>query len=68
MPLIARFGKNAMQGELRKVFALADALRPEGPLFGRWTSVVRWRGGVDVADAAMWIDGDAHAAGLVRSP
>lgn len=29
VPLVAQFGKNAMQGELRKVFALADVLRPE---------------------------------------
>lgn len=37
----------------------------QGPRYGQWTSAVQWRRGVDLVDAAMWIDGDAHVAGLV---
>jgi hypothetical protein len=46
------------------LFAHPLALLHQGPLFGRWASAVRWRA-ADVADAAMWIDGDAHVTGLV---
>jgi len=37
----------------------------QGPRYGKWTSAVQWRQGVDLVDAAVWIDGDAHVAGLV---
>ena len=41
VPFLARWGKNAVEGELRKIFELADAMRPGGPRFGRWAGVVR---------------------------
>ncbi len=31
VPEVARHGKNALTGELRKIFGLADAMRPGGP-------------------------------------
>jgi len=38
----------------------------QGPRYGKWMSVVQWRKGADLIDAAMWVDGDAHIAGLVN--
>jgi hypothetical protein len=57
VPYIASHPKNAMMGELRKVFALADAMRPTGPKFGVWKTQAKHI----QPDLVMWVDGDAHS-------
>lgn len=56
VPFVAAHGRNAMMGELRKVFALADALRPSGPKYGEW----RTKAMFEKPDLVMWVDGDAR--------
>eukprot|EP00614_Pseudopedinella_elastica_P021206 CAMPEP_0172624734 /NCGR_PEP_ID=MMETSP1068-20121228/138929_1 /TAXON_ID=35684 /ORGANISM="Pseudopedinella elastica, Strain CCMP716" /LENGTH=543 /DNA_ID=CAMNT_0013433793 /DNA_START=182 /DNA_END=1810 /DNA_ORIENTATION=+ len=60
VPFLARWGKNAVEGELRKIFELADAMRPGGPRFGRWAGVVRPPPGSGPPKMVMWVDADAH--------
>lgn len=60
VPFIMRHRKNAMQGELRKIFGMADALHPEGPKFGFWTTKAKYI----KPDAVMWVDGDATLRGM----
>jgi len=57
VPFIASHPKNAMMGELRKVFALADTMRPTGPKFGVWKTKAQFVS----PDLVMWVDGDAHS-------
>lgn len=56
IPFLQRHNKNALMGELRKVFALADAARPGGPHFGVWKTKAQF----DEPDFVMWVDSDAH--------
>lgn len=63
IPFVMKHSKNALQGELRKIFALADAMRPSGPMFGRWTSQLHHI----LPDLVMWVDGDAHIIGFRRN-
>ena len=64
VPFLVAHRPNAMQGELRKIFALADSIRPAGPEFGTWLSVARHAR----PDLVMWVDFDAHIEGLGRRP
>jgi hypothetical protein len=64
IPFVMRHSKNALQGELRKIFGLADAMRPSGPKYGRWMTHVQ----SVLPDLVMWVDGDAHIRGLKRNP
>ena len=59
VPFVMKHGKNALMGELRKIFGLADAMRPSGPDFGRWVTRTQHI----KPDLVMWVDGDAHIAG-----
>jgi len=59
-PFLMKHGKNALQGELRKIVALADSMRPSGPVFGHWTTNVHHV----LPDLVMWVDGDAAIYGL----
>ena len=61
VPFVAAHGKNAMMGELRKVFALADAMRPTGPRFGEWKTKAKHI----KPDLVMWVDGDAHSKSCI---
>jgi hypothetical protein len=61
VPYVAHHGKNAMMGELRKVFALADAMRPTGPRFGEWKTNAKHI----KPDLVMWVDGDAHSESCI---
>ena len=55
-PFLLRHSQNALQGELRKIFSLADAARPGGPRFGEW----RTKAHFSEPDLVMWVDSDAH--------
>jgi len=59
-----RHGKNALQGELRKVIAMQDAMRPTGPQFGTWRTKLQ----TVQPDLVMWVDGDAHIVGKYQEP
>ena len=56
IPFIMKHVKNAMAGGFRKIFGMADAIRPTGPRYGNWTTVAQHIN----PDAVMWVDGDAH--------
>ena len=58
IPFIAHHSKNAMQGELRKIFGMADAMRPSGPRYG----ISRAQLEHPKPDLVMWVDGDAFIA------
>jgi len=64
VPFVAAHGKNTMMGELRKVFALADALRPTGPKFGELMSKAYF----EKPDLVMWVDGDGTELTLLVPP
>eukprot|EP00614_Pseudopedinella_elastica_P022941 CAMPEP_0172617682 /NCGR_PEP_ID=MMETSP1068-20121228/71151_1 /TAXON_ID=35684 /ORGANISM="Pseudopedinella elastica, Strain CCMP716" /LENGTH=511 /DNA_ID=CAMNT_0013423503 /DNA_START=181 /DNA_END=1717 /DNA_ORIENTATION=- len=58
IPFIAHHSKNAMQGELRKIFGMADAMRPSGPRYGISRAQLEY----PKPDLVMWVDGDAFIA------
>ena len=64
VPFLMRHGKNAMMGELRKIYGLADAMRPTGPQHGTWKTKLQ----TVRPDLVMWVDGDAHIVGTDRNP
>jgi len=64
VPFVAAHGKNAMMGELRKVFALADALRPTGPKYGELKSKAHF----EKPDLVMWVDGDGTKSSYFMTP
>jgi len=55
IPFIMKHEKNSLAGELRKLFAMADASHPQGPKFGYWTTNKKETN----PDLVMWVDGDA---------
>jgi hypothetical protein len=59
IPFIMKHKANALQGELRKIFGLADALHPDGPRHGYWTTKAQYIN----PDVVMWVDGDATLRG-----
>jgi hypothetical protein len=63
VPFIMRHGKNAMMGELRKIYALADSMRPSGPQHGTWRTTLQ----TIRPDLVMWVDGDAHIVGKFQN-
>jgi len=53
-----------MMGELRKIYGLADAMRPTGPQHGTWRTKLQ----TVQPDLVMWVDGDAHIVGKYQDP